>query len=149
MSFLISVTIFYNWQANWELKVSNIYAKSSSNSQLNYWLYMYIKLDLCSGMQVAQSGNPLEGKLYDTLQHQVKQRHYYHLHTHLWHEYFQIWCLLPGFCSGPVDLCQSFGGIARILGTALKEKAELRPIVCHALKLLIDCSKDSGRANYV
>ncbi len=28
----------------------------------------------CSGMQVAQSGNPLEGKLYDTLQHQVKEQ---------------------------------------------------------------------------
>lgn len=57
----------------------------------------------------------------------------------------QIWSLLPGFCSAPVDMCQSFSGIARILGTALKEKAELRPIVCHALKHLIDSSKEKSK----
>lgn len=77
-----------------------------------------------TGVQMSQSGNPLEAKLYDTLQ-------------------FQIWSLLPGFCNAPTDLCKSFGGIARILGTALKEKPGLRSIVCHALKLLIESNKDN------
>ena len=60
-------------------------------------------------------------------------------------KFLQIWFLLPGFCSAPVDVCQSFSGLARILGTALKENAQLRPIVCQALKLLIDSSKDNGQ----
>ena len=35
--------------------------------------------------------------------------------------------------------------IARILGSALNERVELRPIVCHALTLLIERSTNKGK----
>ena len=38
----------------------------------------------------------------------------------------------------------AFRPLARILGTALKEKAELVPFVCQALKQLISTSGKSG-----
>jgi hypothetical protein len=56
----------------------------------------------------------------------------------------QIWSLLPRFCLDPTDLKISFPMIARILGSALNERVELRPIVCHALTLLIKQSNDKG-----
>jgi len=49
----------------------------------------------------------------------------------------QIWSLLPGFCSNPVDLVESFPKIAKILGTALKDTANLRQTVLLALRTLI------------
>ena len=57
----------------------------------------------------------------------------------------QVWSLLPGFCTEPIDLEQSFRPIARILGTALNERQDLRAIVCQALRLLIEGNKDNGR----
>jgi ribosomal RNA-processing protein 12 len=73
---------------------------------------------------LTESGQNLEAKVYDTLQS-------------------QIWALLPSFCRNPVDLKQSFKNIARILGTALNERPELRKTVCHALCLLIDSSNNN------
>ena len=58
--------------------------------------------------------------------------------------HFQIWSLLPGFCTAPVDLLQSFRPLARLLGTALNERPDLRSIVCHALQLLIEGNRDNG-----
>ena len=57
----------------------------------------------------------------------------------------QIWSLLPRFCLDPTDLKTSFPMIARILGSALNERVELRPIVCHALTLLIKRSTNKGK----
>jgi len=72
-----------------------------------------------------EAGKLLESKLYDTLQ-------------------LQIWSLLPGFCTRPTDLCQSFKPVARILGMALTEKPDLRLTVCQALRLLISKSSDNA-----
>ena len=33
----------------------------------------------------------------------------------------QIWSTLPGFCTKPTDLKESFKGIAKILGSALND----------------------------
>ena len=57
----------------------------------------------------------------------------------------QIWSLLPRFCLDPTDLKSSFPMIARILGSALNERVELRPIVCHTLTLLIERSTNKGK----
>lgn len=55
-----------------------------------------------------------------------------------------MWSLLPSFCTDPVDISKAFRPLARILGTALKEKAELRPVVCQGLNQLISKSAKHG-----
>ncbi|XP_075790591.1 RRP12-like protein [Pelodiscus sinensis] len=79
--------------------------------------------------ELAQAGKSLESKLYDTLQ-------------------WQIWTLLPGFCTRPTDVVASFKGLARTLGTAISERADLRLTVCQALRTLIGkgCPTDAERA---
>uniref|UniRef100_A0A674JVB7 Ribosomal RNA processing 12 homolog n=1 Tax=Terrapene triunguis TaxID=2587831 RepID=A0A674JVB7_9SAUR len=80
-------------------------------------------------VELAQAGKSLESKIYDTLQ-------------------WQIWTLLPGFCTRPTDVMASFKGLARTLGTAISERADLRLTVCQALRTLISkgCETDAERA---
>ncbi|KAL4231185.1 pre-rRNA processing protein [Mactra antiquata] len=52
----------------------------------------------------------------------------------------QIWSLLPGFCTKPTDLAQSFKGIAKVLGTAISERDDLRMDVMASLRKLINQS---------
>ncbi|XP_065263804.1 RRP12-like protein isoform X3 [Emys orbicularis] len=79
--------------------------------------------------ELAQAGKSLESKIYDTLQ-------------------WQIWTMLPGFCTRPTDVAASFKGLARTLGTAISERADLRLTVCQALRTLISkgCETDAERA---
>ncbi|KAM4599996.1 RRP12-like protein [Fundulus diaphanus] len=79
--------------------------------------------------ELEQEGKKLEAKVYQTLQ-------------------IQIWTMLPGFCTGPVDLIASFKGVARTLGTAINERPDLRLTVCQALRTLINksCSTAEERA---
>uniref|UniRef100_A0A8C3SAN3 Ribosomal RNA processing 12 homolog n=1 Tax=Chelydra serpentina TaxID=8475 RepID=A0A8C3SAN3_CHESE len=79
--------------------------------------------------ELAQAGKSLEAKIYDTLQ-------------------WQIWTMLPGFCTRPTDVAASFKGLARTLGTAISERADLRLTVCQALRTLISkgCVMDAERA---
>ncbi|XP_008320189.1 RRP12-like protein [Cynoglossus semilaevis] len=81
------------------------------------------------GEELEQGGQKLEAKVYHTLQ-------------------LQIWTMLPGFCTCPVDLLASFKGIARILGMAINEQPDLRLIVCQALRALINksCSTEEEKA---
>ncbi|KAF7253862.1 RRP12-like protein [Varanus komodoensis] len=78
--------------------------------------------------ELAQAGRDLEAKIYDTLQ-------------------WQIWTLLPGFCSHPTDVVPSFKGLARTLGMAITDHSDLRPIVCQALRRLINkgCQTEGER----
>ncbi|NIG59152.1 RRP12-like protein isoform 1 [Pontoporia blainvillei] len=69
-------------------------------------------------MDLAQAGSTVESKIYDTLQ-------------------WQIWTLLPGFCTRPTDVATAFKGLARTLGTAISERPDLRVTVCQALRTLI------------
>uniref|UniRef100_A0A8D2ZS89 Ribosomal RNA processing 12 homolog n=1 Tax=Scophthalmus maximus TaxID=52904 RepID=A0A8D2ZS89_SCOMX len=59
-----------------------------------------------------------------------------------------IWTMLPGFCTCPVDLLASFKGIARTLGTAINEQPDLRLTMCQALRTIIhkSCSTEEERA---
>uniref|UniRef100_A0A452R2T1 Ribosomal RNA processing 12 homolog n=1 Tax=Ursus americanus TaxID=9643 RepID=A0A452R2T1_URSAM len=79
-------------------------------------------------MDLAQAGRTVESKIYDTLQ-------------------WQIWTLLPGFCTKPKDVAASFKGLARTLGTAISERPDLRVTVCQALRTLITkgCEAETDR----
>lgn len=79
--------------------------------------------------ELEQEGKKLEAKVYQTLQ-------------------LQIWTMLPGFCTCPVDLIASFKGVARTLGMAINERADLRLTVCQALRTLIhkSCSSAEEKA---
>uniref|UniRef100_A0A3P8VA36 Ribosomal RNA processing 12 homolog n=1 Tax=Cynoglossus semilaevis TaxID=244447 RepID=A0A3P8VA36_CYNSE len=77
------------------------------------------------GEELEQGGQKLEAKVYHTLQ-------------------LQIWTMLPGFCTCPVDLLASFKGIARILGMAINEQPDLRLIVCQALRALINKKEEKA-----
>ncbi|XP_059981511.1 RRP12-like protein isoform X2 [Lagenorhynchus albirostris] len=80
-------------------------------------------------MDLAQAGSTVESKIYDTLQ-------------------WQIWTLLPGFCTRPTDVATAFKGLARTLGTAISERPDLRVTVCQALRTLITkgCEAEADRA---
>uniref|UniRef100_A0A5F9D0Z9 Ribosomal RNA processing 12 homolog n=1 Tax=Oryctolagus cuniculus TaxID=9986 RepID=A0A5F9D0Z9_RABIT len=80
-------------------------------------------------MELAQAGSTVESKIYDTLQ-------------------WQIWTLLPGFCTRPTDVSTSFKGLARTLGMAISERPDLRVTVCQALRTLITkgCEAEADRA---
>lgn len=54
----------------------------------------------------------------------------------------QIWSLLPGFCTNPVDLKEAFPNIAKILGTAMNDRKDLRAFVLQALRTLISKTID-------
>ncbi|NWQ72766.1 RRP12 protein, partial [Columbina picui] len=80
-------------------------------------------------MEFTQAGKSVEAKIYDTLQ-------------------WQVWTLLPGFCTHPTDVLGAFKGLARTLGMAINERPDLRPTVCQALRTLIHkgCQTDAERA---
>ncbi|XP_036351807.2 RRP12-like protein [Ochotona princeps] len=80
-------------------------------------------------VELAQAGSTVESKIYDTLQ-------------------WQIWTLLPGFCTRPTDVASSFRGLARTLGMAISERPDLRVTVCQALRTLITkgCEAEADRA---
>ncbi|KFQ78909.1 RRP12-like, partial [Phaethon lepturus] len=80
-------------------------------------------------LEFTQSGKSVEAKIYDTLQ-------------------WQVWTLLPGFCTHPTDVLGAFKGLARTLGMAISERPDLRPTVCQALRTLIHkgCETEAERA---
>ncbi|XP_013779774.1 RRP12-like protein isoform X2 [Limulus polyphemus] len=69
-------------------------------------------------LELEKSGRIVESKTYSVLQ-------------------TQIWSLLPGFCTQPTDLTESFKGIAKILGLALSEHPDLRLDILASLRLLV------------
>ena len=46
----------------------------------------------------------------------------------------QIWNTLPAFFDHPTDLETSFKGIAKLLGTGLNDRPDLRALICRALQ---------------
>ncbi|XP_013379809.1 RRP12-like protein isoform X2 [Lingula anatina] len=80
-------------------------------------------------LQHAQEKRQVESKTYDALQ-------------------MQIWSLLPGFCNNPIDLPQSFKGIAKVLGSAISDRPDLRGDVMASLRKLIlqNLDNDENRA---
>lgn len=78
-----------------------------------------------SAIQYAKEKRTVESKTYDALQ-------------------MQIWSLLPGFCTTPTDLKESFKGIAKILGSALSDRTDLKMDVLASLRKLIAHSLLNG-----
>ncbi|XP_072293683.1 RRP12-like protein [Eucyclogobius newberryi] len=94
------------------------------NTQLGFFNSYFLPLTSTlkkRAEELEQAGQKLEAKVYQTLQ-------------------LQIWTMLPGFCTGCVDLITSFKGIARTLGTAINEQPDLRLTVCQALRTVINKS---------
>ncbi|XP_043216714.1 RRP12-like protein [Amphibalanus amphitrite] len=54
----------------------------------------------------------------------------------------QVWDLLPGFCTGALDVPDSLKRVARALGSLLTEREDLRLVVLSALRLLATKSSD-------
>lgn len=60
----------------------------------------------------------------------------------------QIWSLLPNFCVRPRDLISSFNDdFAALLANLLYEKVELRVVICHALRNLVESNIESKGAD--
>uniref|UniRef100_A0A4W6C4P2 Ribosomal RNA processing 12 homolog n=1 Tax=Lates calcarifer TaxID=8187 RepID=A0A4W6C4P2_LATCA len=79
--------------------------------------------------ELEQAGQKLEAKVYQTLQ-------------------LQIWTMLPGFCTCPVDLMASFKSIARTLGMAINDRPDLRLIVCQALRTIINKKEEKAEVGH-
>ncbi|KAG5889831.1 hypothetical protein JTB14_023156 [Gonioctena quinquepunctata] len=58
--------------------------------------------------------------------------------------YLQLWHLLPCFCNHPKDIKASFKTLAKVLGSAVSDKKELRLAVMASLRKLISSANDSG-----
>jgi ribosomal RNA-processing protein 12 len=57
--------------------------------------------------------------------------------------YMQLWNLLPCFCNHPTDIKASFKSVAKVLGTAISDRKELRLSVMASLRKLIASAKES------
>ncbi|XP_068114238.1 RRP12-like protein [Hyperolius riggenbachi] len=102
------------------------------NTELGFFTRYFLPLATAvkkRATELAQEGRNLESKIYETLQ-------------------WQIWTMLPGFCTKPTDLTVSFKGIARTLGTVISERPDLRLTVCQALRTLISkgCDSEADKA---
>ncbi|XP_061914095.1 RRP12-like protein [Entelurus aequoreus] len=102
------------------------------NTQLGFFISYFLPLASTlkqRAEEFEQAGQKLEAKVYQTLQ-------------------LQIWTMLPGFCTCPVDLVVSFKGIARSLGMAINERPDLRLTVCQALRTIINksCNTEDEKA---
>ncbi|XP_057703940.1 RRP12-like protein [Corythoichthys intestinalis] len=94
------------------------------NTHLSFFISYFLPLASTlkqRAEELEQAGQNLEAKVYQTLQ-------------------LQIWTMLPGFCTCPVDLVSSFKGIARSLGMAINEQPDLRLTVCQTLRTVINKS---------
>ncbi|KNC81310.1 hypothetical protein SARC_06360 [Sphaeroforma arctica JP610] len=64
----------------------------------------------------------------------------------------QIWSLFTGFCTRPTDVCSSFPLMARTLGEVIRQRPDLRVLVCDGLRTIIETtcmSKKSLRVGVV
>ncbi|CAM1307241.1 RRP12 (predicted), partial [Pycnogonum litorale] len=85
---------------------------------------------------------PLAKQLNDTAEEKKKQQKMAEFKT-LNILQSQIWSLLPGFCTHPTDLKDSFKGIARLLGSLLTERSDLRLVILNSLRSIIKSSADN------
>ncbi|KAK9765775.1 pre-rRNA processing protein [Basidiobolus ranarum] len=92
------------------------------NTELEYFVKELVPLsERLQGvvLKFTNRGRAIEAKIYEALVQ-------------------QIWGLLPGFCHLPTDLTTAFDrDFAELLGNMIYSEAELRPVVCTSLQLLI------------
>ncbi|XP_063963855.1 RRP12-like protein [Lytechinus pictus] len=113
----------YDFPRSWLIPVIR---DNVANTQLSFFTKYFLPLAAklrTRSLELTEQGKKVEGKTYDVLQS-------------------QIWSLLPGFCKNPTDLAVAFKGIAKILGTALNERPDLRLVVCSAIRNLITKNLD-------
>ncbi len=79
-------------------------------------------------MECAQEKRTVEAKTYDVLQQ-------------------QIWSLLPGFCNKTTDVDVAFPGIAKILGSAVVDRPDLRQQVMASLRKLVSQNLEDGKCS--
>uniref|UniRef100_A0A4W3JA75 Ribosomal RNA processing 12 homolog n=1 Tax=Callorhinchus milii TaxID=7868 RepID=A0A4W3JA75_CALMI len=110
----------FDFPRSWLIPVIRDHVKHTQLGFFNrYFLYPAVEL--------AQTGQSLEAKIYDTLQ-------------------WQVWTLLPGFCTKPTDTASAFQGLARTLGSAISDRPDLRLPICQGLRGLIrSCETDVDR----
>uniref|UniRef100_A0A646QJB6 RRP12-like protein n=1 Tax=Hemiscolopendra marginata TaxID=943146 RepID=A0A646QJB6_9MYRI len=92
-----------------------------NNTKLIFFAQYFLPLaNACQSYakQLESEGKKVEGSTYNLL-------------------YKQIWSLLPGFCTDPVDIVENFKNLAKILGDQLRQQNELRLEILSALRLLI------------
>lgn len=114
----------YDFPRSWLIPVMR---DNVANTELQFFTKYFLPLAAklrTRSLELTEEGKKVEAKTYDVLQS-------------------QIWSLLPGFCKNPSDLAQSFKGIARILGTALNDRPDLRIEVCAALRNCITKNLDN------
>ncbi|XP_056384885.1 RRP12-like protein [Hyla sarda] len=114
---------------SWLVPVIRDYVK---NTELDfftrYFLPLAEKLKKRAG-ELAEAGRNLEAKIYETLQ-------------------WQIWTMLPGFCTKPTDVAACFKNIAKTLGMIILDRPDLRLNACQALRTLINkgCEAEADKA---
>ncbi|XP_067858888.1 RRP12-like protein [Heptranchias perlo] len=119
----------FDFPRSWLIPVIRDHVKHTQLAFFNtYFLPLAARLKN-RALELTQLGRPIEAKIYDTLQ-------------------WQIWTMLPGFCTKPTDTAVAFKGIARTLGTAISDRPDLRLTICRALRILLSkgCEIETDRA---
>ncbi|KAM3912961.1 RRP12-like protein isoform 2-T2 [Leptodactylus fuscus] len=114
---------------SWLVPVIRDYVK---NTELDFFTRYFLPLAeklKKRANEFAEAGRNLEAKIYETLQ-------------------WQIWTMLPGFCTGPTDVAACFKNIAKTLGMMIMDRPDLRLTVCQALRTLINkgCEAEADKA---
>ena len=108
----------YEFQASWLLPV---FREHISRTQLAYFIDHFLPLAarcLDRSKYAATQKDTIGKKTFEVLS-------------------YQMWSLLPGFCTYPTDLGESFKNLARILGTQLTARKEIRLDILTGLRHLI------------
>ncbi|CAD5123292.1 DgyrCDS11650 [Dimorphilus gyrociliatus] len=114
----------YEFPRSWILPLMRDYVQET---ELSYFITDFLPLAAQlrkKAGEFAEENRMVEARTYDALQG-------------------QIWSLLPAFCTKPIDLKQSFGGIAKVLGISLNERPDLRLEVLQSLRKLVTFSMEN------
>ncbi|PIK40031.1 putative RRP12-like protein isoform X1 [Apostichopus japonicus] len=99
------------------------------NTELQFFTKFFLPLAAkfkIKSLELKQNNREVEAKTYDVLQ-------------------VQLWSLFPGFCKSPTDVIPAFKGIAKILGSALGDRKDVRSDICSGLRNIIKSNVDNER----
>ncbi|XP_026293865.1 RRP12-like protein [Frankliniella occidentalis] len=104
-----------------------ILRESIRNTELGFFIEYFLPLATISwrkSKELSSQGRKAESVIYELFQ-------------------AQTWSLLPSFCNHPTDIKDSFKNIAKVLGTVISDRKDLRLSVMSALRKLIICTQES------